>query len=214
MNTLMLMLVRATVPKRVRSALYRWHLHRRIERLSSRRFIAEAIIPALAQVGCETMLFVGVEPYNRKCLRTCQDAGIVVWTIDVDPNAARWGATGRHIVGDVCLIDRLISSLTFDAVIINGVFGYGITDVDRAEIAISALAKVLKKNGILVIGGTQTVEYWQLPSTRQNFVSTSLGELPTHIDFPPDAIQSDHHVYDFYRRIAVSKRVMGGTIGY
>ncbi len=199
MNRATVGLARLALPKRVRARLYDFYLNRRIEGLPSRRFLDEAILPALVGAGCKTALFAGVGGYNRKCLRKCRDSGMILWTIDVDPNAARWGAVNRHIVGDLCLLGRLMPAQTFDTIIINGVFGYGIDDIQRTEAALNAVATTMKEHGVLVVGG-QSVGYRELESVRRNFVASRLGALPPQVEFPPDAIQTEHHRYDIYRR--------------
>jgi hypothetical protein len=199
MNRAAVGLARVMLPKRVRARLYDFYLNRRIERLPSRRFLDERILPALAGAGCRTALFVGVGGYNRKSLRKCRDSGMILWTIDIDPNTARWGAVNRHIVGDLCLIDRLMPAQSFDAVIINGVFSYGIDDIQRMEAALNAVATTMKEHGVLVVGG-QSIGYRELESVKRNFVPCRLGALPPQMDFSPDSIQAEHHRYDIYRR--------------
>jgi hypothetical protein len=203
-NPLVLQFLRAVVPRPMRQELYDWYLSRRIERLASRRFIEEAIVPGLLQADCKMILFVGVARYTRKCLKLCREAGLVVWTVDVDPNVARWGKLKRHIVGDVCRIERRMLPLAFDAVIVNGVFGYGINDACKAESALAALAKVMRRDGLLVVGGAVGVAYCQLENMQRYFEPTSLVGVPPHVEFPPDAIQSSCHVYALYRRVATA----------
>ncbi|WP_235559315.1 class I SAM-dependent methyltransferase [Brevundimonas sp. Leaf168] len=74
----------------------------------------------------------------------------------MDPTAARWGREGRHRTGDVCEADRLFSDLTFDAVVCNGVLGYGVDSPDQQQRALKALAAILRPGGRLLLGWNTT----------------------------------------------------------
>ena len=194
-------IARAVVPRQIRKSLYGAVLDRRIERLPSRRFIHEALLLLLAGADCANLLFVGIQGYNRQIARVCARFGLTLWTIDVDPAAVRWGAPGRHILGDVRGIDRQVAAHVFDAAIMNGVLGYGIDDAQGAEAAIRALATVVKPNGFIVIGWNpgRVADYRDLAVVSQLLVPARLGGLQTSVEFLPDAVQSHPHRYDLYR---------------
>jgi hypothetical protein len=189
------------VPQRIRKSLYHAVLDRRIEQLPSRRFIHQTLLPLLAGADCANILFVGIQGYNRQVASTCAKLGLTLWTIDIDPAAARWGAAGRHIVGDVREVDRQVAPRFFDAAIMNGVLGYGIDDAPGAEAAIRALAKVVKHNWFLVIGWNpgRVADYRNLAAVQQCLMPAGLGHLYPSMEFPPDAVQTRPHVYDTYR---------------
>jgi hypothetical protein len=189
------------VPRRIRTSVYHAVFDRRIEHLPSRRFIHETLLPLLVAVNCTTLLFVGIQGYNRRLARICTRLGLTLWTIDVDPAAARWGAPGRHIVGDVREVDRQIAPHFFDAAIMNGVLGYGVDDPEGAEAAIRALSTVVKQNGVVVIGWNpgRVGDYRSLACVRQCLLPAKLGHLPASMEFLPDAIQPRPHRYDLYR---------------
>jgi hypothetical protein len=194
-------IARAVVPRRIRKSLYHALLNRRIEHLPSRRFIHQTLLPRLAGADCANLLFVGIQGYNRQIARACASLRLTLWTIDVDPAAARWGAPGRHIVGDVRAIDRQIAPGFFNAAIMNGVLGYGVDDPQGAEVAIRALATVVKPDGFLVVGWNpgRVTDYRDLAVVRESLVPAPLGGLRTSVEFPPDAVQSHPHRYDLYR---------------
>jgi hypothetical protein len=201
MHDYMTGLARAVVPQQIRKSLYQAVLDRRIEQLPSRRFIHETLLPLLAGAGCANLLFVGVQGYNRRVARTCTSLGLALWTIDIDPAAVRWGAADKHIVGDVCEIDRRVAPQFFDAAIMNGVLGYGIDDSPCAEAAIQALATVIKPSAFVVIGWNPglVADYRDLGATRRLLVPARLGHLHSSVEFPPDAVQSHPHRYDLYQ---------------
>ena len=192
---------RAVLPRWIRKGFYQALLDRRVEQLPSRRFIHQTLLPLLAGADCATLLFVGVQGYNRQIARTCQSLGLTLWTLDVDPAAARWGVPGRHIVGDVCTIDRQIAPGLFDAAIMNGVLGYGVDDAQGAEAAIHALAAVVRPSGYVVIGWNpgRGADCRDIAAMHELLIPTGLGSLPESLEFAPDPIQPRPHRYDLYR---------------
>ena len=100
------------------------------------------------------VLFVGCKPYTARYGRRLTGVGIDYWTTDIDPAAAMWGERNHHIVGDVTLIDDLCSPNSFDAVLLNGVIGdgTGLDEEDQMNRAVTAIARILRPNGILLIG--------------------------------------------------------------
>jgi hypothetical protein len=194
-------IARAVVPRRIRKSLYHAVLDRRIEHLPSRRFVHQTLLPLLVGVDCANLLFVGIQGYNRHIARTCARLGLTLWTIDVDPAAMRWGAPGRHIIGDVRAIDQQIAPGFFDAAIMNGVLGYGVDDPEGAEAAIRALATVVKRDRFVVVGWNpgRVTDYRDLVVVRQFLAPAQLGGLRTSVEFPPDTVQSHPHRYDLYR---------------
>jgi hypothetical protein len=194
-------IARAVVPRWIRKGLYHALLDRRIEHLPSRRFIHQTLLPLLVGADCANLLFVGIQGYNRQIARRCASLGLTLWTIDVDPAAMRWGAPGRHIVGDVRAIDQQIIPGFFDAAIMNGVLGYGVDDLEGAEAALRALATVVKPDRFVVVGWNpgRVTDYRDLAVVRKSLVPAQLGGLQASIEFPPDAVQSRAHRYDLYR---------------
>ncbi|WP_404419368.1 class I SAM-dependent methyltransferase [Brevundimonas vesicularis] len=123
----------------------------RIRALPDRRVMADCYVPALAADGGR-ILWVGCREYTLDDYALLEAQGGEVWTTDIDPAAARWGREGRHRTGDVCEADRLFSDLTFDAVVCNGVLGYGVDSPDQQQCALKALAAILRPGGRLLLG--------------------------------------------------------------
>jgi hypothetical protein len=194
-------IARAVIPRQIRKSVYHAVLDRRIARLPSRRFIHETLLPLLVGADCANLLFVGIQGYNRQIAGTCARFGLTLWTIDVDPAATCWGAPGRHILGDVREIDRLVAPHLFDAAIMNGVLGYGVDDAPGAEAAIRALATVVKPNGFVVVGWNpgRVADYRDLAAVSQFLMPAPVGGLQTSVEFLPDAVQPYPHRYDLYR---------------
>jgi SAM-dependent methyltransferase len=104
---------------------------------------------------------------------------------------------GRHFTWDLLLIDRLIAAESFDILLCNGVFGFGVDARQSQLVALQAMARILKPGGRLLLG-------W----------NTDRVEDPTTFDFVQSAFIGDDlvargarysvpeagYVYDFLRR--------------
>lgn len=122
-----------------------------IRDLPDRKLMADAFIPALASEGGR-ILWVGCRAYTATDYDALEAEGAEVWTTDIDPKAARWGKAGRHRTGDVCEIDQIFSDITFDAIVCNGVLGYGVDAPDQQVKALAAMADILRPGGRLLLG--------------------------------------------------------------
>ena len=95
------------------------------------------------------VLFVGVASYTADYIKKLR--GNDVWTIDVDPKVAQYGSK-KHVIGSISQADEFFEKEFFDIVIICGVFGYGLNEHKEGERVFNAVYKILKKNGILLLG--------------------------------------------------------------
>mgnify|MGYP003584689429 CR=1 FL=1 len=124
---------------------------RHIRELPDRLILSDVWIPAFADEGGR-ILWVGCRAYTSTDYAALEAQGAEVWTTDIDPEAARWGREGRHRSGDLCEIDTVFPDITFDAVICNGVLGYGVDAVEQQRRAKAALARILRAGGRLLLG--------------------------------------------------------------
>lgn len=124
---------------------------RRILSLPDRKLLADAYLPAFAAEG-GTILWVGCRAYTADDYGVLEQGGATVWTTDIDPDAARWGRQPRHRTGDVCEADGLFADVMFDAIICNGVLGYGADSLDQQRRALAAMAAILRPGGRLLLG--------------------------------------------------------------
>lgn len=170
----------------------------RIRSLPDRRVMADSYVPALAADGGR-ILWVGCREYTLDDYAALEAHGGQVWTTDIDAAAERWGRKGRHRTGDICEADRSFSDMTFDAIVCNGVLGYGVDSPEQQQRALRALAAILRPGGRLLLGwNTDKIDDPVAASlTQADFEPTPLGDQPTRVRF--DAVT---HVYDsFVRRI-------------
>lgn len=109
------------------------------------------ILPAFAKTGGR-ILWVGCRRYTASYPARLECEGAECWTLDIDPQAARFGRTGRHIVGDLRDAGALFDGKRFDAVLCNGVFGYGVDTREAQAAASRAMAAILEPGGLVLIG--------------------------------------------------------------
>lgn len=164
----------------------------RIRALPDRQVMADSYVPALAAEGGR-ILWVGCREYTLDDYAALEALGGEVWTTDIDTGAARWGRPGRHRTGDVCQADQLFSDLTFDAVVCNGVLGYGVDTPEQQANALAALAALLRPGGRLLLGwNTDKIDDPVAAGlTAVDFAPAPLGDRPTRVDF-----EAVTHVYD------------------
>jgi hypothetical protein len=186
------------IPRPFRKRIYFLVANRAIEKLPARVFLGEAILPALQ--GRTRMLFVGCRPYNLNFYRECEAKGIAVWTIDIDPKVARWGAP-RHLIGDVREVDLLVSGLRFDIIIANGLLGFGVNCREDAEQTVDALIRVADVDALLIVGWNPGLtDNSEIEAFRTKLTSTTIGPLDIAIEFSPrKPLQPTPHRYEFFR---------------
>lgn len=139
-----------------------------------RKLMEDEILPALARdPAVKTVLFVGVKWYNAHHPGLFEKAGKTFATIDPDPAQSEHG--GRpHAVAFVQDLEKHFEGMTFDAIIISGVIGWGIDDVPELDRTLKVFSRVMNPGGWLVFG---------LNPLTKNHVEP--GDAPTHVDFEP-----------------------------
>ena len=94
-----------------------------------RYLLEEVIFPELrSRDDIQNILFVGCEKYTAHYPAAFADRSFV--TIDIDPFKARYGAD-RHVVDSITNLEAHFPPGAFDAVIFNGVIGWGLDQPDE-----------------------------------------------------------------------------------
>ena len=167
-----------------------------VARQTDRSYFRRTILPAIPAGGFRKALFVGVRGYTRSYERWFREAGIEFWTSDIDPAAQRYGAKGRHAVADVRDLDQTFLPGSFDLVILNGVFGWGVNEPQGMQQTLRAIAHVLQPNGMLLVGWNHDRSPDPTDMAMlENFEVAAPGGLPARKAFPDVT-----HVYSWYRR--------------
>ena len=166
-------------------------------RTLDRHTLEEVILPAYAsRADIRTVLFVGCAWYTRHYEKLLP--GRVYWTIDPDPWKSRFGAR-RHIVAGLESLDAHVAPGSFDLIVCNGVFGWGLDDRADCERAFQGCFDALRSAGELVIGWNDVPEHRPL----------DLASVQSLARFDPlsfEALGSSHylanadnrHFYNFY----------------
>lgn len=125
-----------------------------------------------------------------------------LWTVDADPRKGRFGAP-HHLVMPMRNMAFQFAPRSVDAVLCNGVIGWGLDTKAECEASIAAAAAILRPGGHLVIGFND----------RPPHVPVRLNEIEALAAFEPFVFEplgaSEHrvphelcHVYRFYRKPA------------
>ena len=164
----------------------------RLRLLPDRRLLADTYLPALAR-DSRCILWVGCQAYTAADYATLEAEGAVVWTMDIDPAALRWGHPQRHRAGDLTLADSLFADQRFDAIVCNGVLGYGVNRPDEQRRALAAMAAIMTPGARLLLGWNTD----KIPSpvdqglTDVWFEPAPFAGLPAHVPCPGVT-----HIYD------------------
>ena len=175
-------------------------LHNRTEAESiaqrpDRRILTETLLPAFANFSA--ILWIGCQAYTRAYYDILESRGGQVTTLDLDPASAPWGRDGRHVTGSLIEADRLFAAGAFDAIICNGVFGWGVdTPADRAA-ALGAMAAGLRPGGVLLMGWNHHKTPDPVELAARWFDRHALPGVPGHI-----AVAKSTHRYDLLVRRA------------
>jgi hypothetical protein len=159
--------------------------------LASRLCLQDEICPWLAQHYAH-ILFVGTSSYTYHYERLF--APDQYTTIDVRPNAAVWGARD-HIIAPVEEIGRHRPKGFFDCVILNGVLGFGVNDVEHMRIVIEALHSALAAGGLLIVGWNTDLHDDPQRLLMPYFAPNTRTPWVERRSFPAET-----HVYDFFVR--------------
>jgi SAM-dependent methyltransferase len=180
--------------------LKRWINERRdyrTMRSPDRSVLLERILPAFAARG-GTILWVGCRRYTQTYPALIESRGAACSTLDIDPDVARFGHPARHVTGNLLDAERLLPRRDFDALLCNGVFGFGIDGPVAQRQALTVMSNLLAPGGWLMIGwNTDRVQDpIELASTVSALRPLPYGGLPQHIP-----VEGVTHVYDFFQRL-------------
>lgn len=189
------------LPRRTRENAETRRRDRITGRSPDRAVLTEILFPALADAGAfargAQVLWIGCRGYTAKYYRRIERDGAACWTIDLDPAVSRWGRKGRHIIGNMLDLGGLFPSVKFDAVLCNGVFGFGVNAIEDQIRACSAMASVTTERGWLLLG-------WNLgriPDPVEGNIATRCFEPETLPGFGMRRpVAGCTHVYDVLRR--------------
>lgn len=179
-----------------------WRIVRR-ERLYTRthdRYLLEDVIfPSLrSRSDMQTLLFVGCDTDTAHYPAMFFDRVFI--TIDVDPAKAGFGGP-RHIVDSAANIEAHFVSESLDAVICNGVVGWGLDRAEDIDKMAEASFACLRPGGILMVGWNDTPP-WRPPPLEtiealNRFQPLAFPPFPSPV-YP--TLGYFRHVFSFYAK--------------
>ena len=169
-----------------------------------RRVLEKIIFPYfLALPDIYRVLFIGCDWYTKHYERAFF-SGCEYWTIDVSPQARKYGGT-RHLVAGVEQLDSNFAADYFDLIICNGVYGFGLDSMDDCNRAFAAIWARLREGGYFIFGWDDIPERTPVPlqsiaalASFERFTPTPLGAARYLTD------TCYRHTYDFYRKASAA----------
>jgi hypothetical protein len=189
-------MLRGLVPEGLARSVRNYLAERSLAAWPDRRYLEEQILPHVVASGFSRVLFVGCRRYTRRYGRWFDGSSTDFWTVDCDPRAARFGEPERHLVCDIRAIGSRVRRESFDLVILNGIFGFGVDDEASMEETLTAIHSILIPAGKLIVGWNEglTPDPWELDAMRRLFRRQAIAPLPERKAFPDQY----GHVYDFF----------------
>ena len=164
-----------------------------------RHVLEEVIFPALlARSDMQCLLFVGCDWYTRRYPERFADREF--WTIDMQPDKARYGAQ-RHVVGNLTQLREHFDAGSLDVIICGGVLGWGLDGHEETEQALDGCFESLRPGGLLILGWDEAGAHRPTPldalSSLRRFEPCALEGFPA-ATYP--TFSDLGHVFGFYRR--------------
>lgn len=167
---------------------------------TDRIILEESILPFYAsQPNIRTVLFVGCSSYTVQYQRQFF-AHTTFWTIEPDPTRARYGSN-QHVIAPLEELERHFPADTFDLIICNGVYGWGLDRPEQLEAAFAQCHACLHAGGHFLLGWDDIPERAPVDlesvSSLQRFNRHTFPPLGTW-RFVTDTVY--RHTFDFYRK--------------
>jgi len=167
--------------------------------LADRRILETRILSELARQNDEgKTLFVGTHWYTERYTRMFTSLSLI--TMDYDSRQARFGTAG-HITDSIENCAEYFDCECVEAVVCNGVFGWGLNERSAVEQAFASCYEILKPGGWLIIG-------WNNIPSRNPFLLDEILSLQKFIRSPFPGFEAseirlhtyNRHVFSFYQK--------------
>lgn len=163
-----------------------------------RKVLEDEVFPHLLESGCRRVLFVGCDWYTRCYNDVFQN--LEYWTLELDPEKERFGSD-RHIVDTVENVADHFEEGYFDAIVCNGVFGWGLNERHAVEKAFGGCLRCLRPGGLFVLGWNDVVEHRPFPLDDCHSLSQfDRYELPSLATTDYRTPTKNRHTFSFYQK--------------
>jgi len=181
-------MAKAVIPQRV----YFWMW---LRNKPDRQYMESALLPGFASLNPSHVLNVGTQPYCSHYGKYFAKNGCEYWTLEIDPELAKFGSPGRHIIASVVDVDRHFKPGYLDVVLLNGIFGWGVNNLEDQQKTLTNVRKIMRPGGILLIGWNDDMlkdEIVQMTEAHGFKHGNPMG-LPSRKKFPGGT-----HTYDLF----------------
>ena len=145
------------------------------------------------------VLFVGVQKYTKDYEKYFLNNQAE--SIDIDYDQARWGFRKHHFGALATLKEK---NLCYEAIILNGVIGYGLNTQIECEQFIADCADLLTPHGLLLIGVNPNemgdVRLTKLSCLQIQFWPTAADGNKRTVEIQNEIFKSIFHHYYFYEK--------------
>ena len=178
---------------------HRLAVEARGQQIPDRALLEHMILPSYAaREDVQRLLFVGCARYTRHYGRIFDR--VEYWTIDPARWRRRWGAR-RHIVDRLERLKDHVPDASFDAIVCNGVLGWGLDRLLDAEDAFTACHHALRAAGELVIGWNDVAPRNRVRPDAVRALARFEHHCPRGLHRWRVSVPGRHrHVFDFYRK--------------
>ncbi len=171
-----------------------------------RRLLRDIILPYYATHEFRRVLFVGTRFYTRRYERRFRRGAFR--TIDADPRMAKHGSKD-HIVDRIEALGAHVRNGSLDAIIMNGVIGWGVNSISALDAALDACLAALRPGGHLVLGVNELLTTTPhvagaraMGSAQDGFDALRFAPLDAHQIVVPTPFAEREHTYSFWIRRA------------
>jgi hypothetical protein len=125
-----------------------------------------------------------------------------LFTLDIDPKKAIWGNRDRHTIGSASTLLQYYAPHSFDVVIANGLIGFGMNQPEDCEALLASAHAVLKKDGLLVLGYNDGVEFVNFKVREAKNYSKFSEFVPNHQTLTQCAYEFGDHTFVFLKPLS------------
>lgn len=127
-------------------------------------------------------------------------AGRELWTIDLDPQRAEFGAE-NHIIDSAANLQKHFDNDYFDLVVMNGVVGWGLNKNEEIQKTFAAIYHILRPGGIFVFGFNDLEDLLPVPLERIKFLQKMKPVFLEPLKTDSFCCKGEgRHTYNFYTK--------------
>ena len=174
----------------------------RVHGLADRRYLTDTMLPQMALKRPSNVMLAGTRRYNARYPKYFEPQTTSVWTLDLDPQAARWGNGKFHRTCDIRELASVFCDVKFDVVHINGLLGFGVDEKPVIKQMVDAVHSVLISGGYMMLGwdADVTEDPVKNPDITAKFQHEPYASLPARDSVV--RVSGHAHVFHWFRRLS------------